>query len=129
MGFDKSSKHVAGRRRGLTDITNAKVEEDKGVTKNLVVSSFRPPPVQVPVHDNIEPKADERGYMMRAVDDIDGRDIGNPLHAAEYAHSMYIHFNKVEKNFRVNPHYMDKQDFINPKMRCILADWLVSPLH
>ena len=130
MGLERASKLVAGKRRGLTDITNVKVEEDKGagVSKKPVMLDSRHH-AQAQDISKVELKKDERVYMDRPVDDIDSRDCRNPLQVSEYAHLMYIHFNEVEKIFRMSPHYMDRQDFINPKMRCILADWLVSSLH
>ncbi|KAJ1436096.1 cyclin-like protein [Ochromonadaceae sp. CCMP2298] len=64
--------------------------------------------------------------MQRAIDDIDGRDVDNPLLVTCYVNEMYEHFNQVERDFNVNCNYMAKQDFVNEKMRSILVDWLVE---
>ena len=123
--MDKAgSKQVAPKRRALGDITNAVADEDfKGVTQN---KKPHKPIVAEHVADTKEQEVDDRAYMQRAVDDIDGRDIDNPLLVTCYVNEMYSHFGDLEKEFQVKHNYMSKQDFVNEKMRSILSDWLVS---
>lgn len=126
-GLEKpSTKPIANKRRALGDITNAVAEEDKGVqNKKPIVFTGRSAPE---IHA-AESKDDDRVYMQRAVDDIDGRDIDNPLLVTTYVNDMYGHFSNLEREYQVRFNYMGKQDFVNEKMRCILADWLVRNDH
>jgi hypothetical protein len=70
----------------------------------------------------------ERSYMLRASDDIDVRDVDNPLLVGDYVNQMYDLFHVQERAMAVNAEYMQSQPFVNEKMRTILVDWLVSPL-
>ena len=72
---------------------------------------------------------EERLYMARPSDDIDARDVDNPLLCTEYVNDMYDIFSGVERDTALNAQYMENQPFINEKMRAILCDWLVSTLH
>lgn len=128
-GVDKASaKPVMSKRRALGDITNAVADEDsKGVAQNKKPPVFKPAVAEVHVAEAKEDMED-RLYMQRAVDDIDGRDNDNPLLCTSVVNQMYDHFAELEKEFMVKWNYMSKQDFVNEKMRCILADWLVSDL-
>lgn len=125
MGVDKaSSKPVMSKRRALGDITNAVADdESKSIAQNKKPLVFKPVAHDVQM---AESKEDDRTYMQRPVDDIDGRDNDNPLLVTTYVNEMYDHFGNLERDFRVSSTYMSKQDFVNEKMRCILADWLVS---
>lgn len=67
-----------------------------------------------------------RPYMLRDADDIDTRDLENPLLCSEYIQRMYEYFLEREKEFSINPNYMANQTYITDKMRTILADWLVE---
>lgn len=124
MGVDKASaKPVMSKRRALGDITNAVADDDsKAIAQNKKPLVFKGPANDVYM---AESKEDDRTYMQRPVDDIDGRDVDNPLLVTTYVNEMYDHFCDMEKKFKVNSNYMSKQDFVNEKMRCILADWLV----
>ena len=130
-----SSKTAAPKRRALGDITNAVGDGDsKGVSQNKRPAVLVKPVAAVPQLMHIaESKEDveveERAYMQRAVDDIDGRDMENPLLATEIVNDLYDHLNDTEREFRIDSNFMAKQDFINEKMRCILADWLVRFFH
>jgi cyclin B len=68
----------------------------------------------------------ERPYMDRPSDDIDARDVDNPLLCTEYVNQMYDNFSVMERDIALNANYMSKQSFINEKMRAILCDWLVE---
>lgn len=125
-GVDKaSSKPVMSKRRALGDITNAVADDDSKVAQNKKPLVYK---ASIPEIHVAEMKQDmeDRAYMQRPVDDIDGRDSDNPLLATAYVNEMYEHFGELEKEFMVKFNYMSKQDFVNEKMRCILADWLVS---
>lgn len=120
------------KRRALGDITNSYADEGprEAISKRpqVSLSSVVPAPVQQDTAMVVsEPtNASERIYMQRSYDDIDSRDNDNPLLATEYINEMYENFNELEQEFRVNPNYMSRQEFINDKMRTILVDWLVS---
>ncbi len=60
------------------------------------------------------------------VDDIDQRDIDDPLCATGYVQDMYQHFRHKELVTSVRPIFMESQPFINERMRAILVDWLVE---
>lgn len=128
MGLEKpSSKPVMSKRRALGDITNAVADEDsKGIQQNKKPIVFKAANADVYMAEAKEQDAPSRDYMLRAVDDIDGRDVDNPLLVTTYVNDMYGHFGDLEREYKVNNNYMSKQDFVNEKMRCILADWLVS---
>jgi hypothetical protein len=117
------SKPMAPKRRALGDITNAVTDDDKNATQNKKPVIFRSAPEMVVEETKME--VDDRAYMQRVVDDIDGRDFDNPLLVTCYVNEMYDHFNDMERDFKVSSNYMSTQDFVNEKMRSILADWLV----
>lgn len=133
MGVEKaSSKPIASKRRALGDITNAVAdEESKGAAQNKKPVVFaRPSAHEMHIAESKEDiDMNDRAYMQRAVDDIDGRDIDNPLLVTTYVNDMYAHFGELEREYMVKHNYMGKQDFVNEKMRCILADWLVSNIY
>jgi hypothetical protein len=126
-GVDKpSSKPAVAKRRALGDITNAVADEDaKSSAQNKKALVFKVEPVAQIAEAKEADFSDDRAYMQRAIDDIDGRDVDNPLLVTCYVNEMYDHFNQVERDFSVNCNYMAKQDFVNEKMRSILVDWLV----
>lgn len=131
MGIEKpSSKPVNTKRRALGDITNSVADDESKVAQNKTPVFVARPSVQE--MQIAESKDDydmmDRPYMQRAVDDIDGRDIDNPLLCTDYVNQMYGHFGVLEREFAVKCNYMAKQDFVNEKMRCILADWLVRTI-
>lgn len=68
----------------------------------------------------------DRPYMDRPSDDIDARDVDNPLLCTEYVNQMYDNFRVMERELALDGQYMAKQSFINEKMRGILCDWLVE---
>lgn len=127
---------AAPKRRALGDITNAYTDDESKTGDNAVKkanNAFVPTTARVTEQsenvfdsDDISSAHEVPDYMKRPVDDIDSRDSDNPLLATEYVNEMYDHFNRLEKDFAVNPVYMAKQDFINEKMRTILVDWLVE---
>jgi hypothetical protein len=120
---------VTTKRRALGDITNAFADgakEDMAAKKpqfNHGVSNNQVEAIQ----ENMDAThGDERIYMQRMCDDVDARDVDNPLLVTCYVNEMYEHFNALEKEFMVSPTYMCKQDYVNEKMRTILVDWLVE---
>jgi Cyclin, N-terminal domain len=60
------------------------------------------------------------------VDNIDERDMDDPLCATEYVQDMYMLFREREPSTSVRPVYMENQPHINERMRSILVDWLVE---
>lgn len=113
-------------RRALGDITNV-ANDSKDVPQVVKPTAIvKSHPENVHIFESEEESAVvDRSYMLRAVDDIDSRDKENPLQASTCVSTMYKHFKVLETKFQVNLNYMDKQDFVNEKMRGILADWLV----
>jgi hypothetical protein len=67
-----------------------------------------------------------RTDMQKPLDVNDSREIVKPKLVTDCVNEMYDHFRELERQFKVSSNYMSKQDFVNEKMRCILADWLVS---
>lgn len=64
--------------------------------------------------------------MQRPADDIDFRDIDNPVLCTSYVNDMYKLFNIMERQAAVDSNYMSSQKFLNASMRSILVDWLVE---
>jgi hypothetical protein len=126
---------AAKRRQFGRDITNATVDvpaSDKASFKlsmppaPAAVNSARVDDIMVECFDSNDQSNEDRSYMDRPCDDIDARDIDNPLLCTEYVNQMYDNFSVMEKEYALTPDYMSKQQFINEKMRAILCDWLVS---
>jgi len=65
-------------------------------------------------------------HYRREADDIDARDVNNPLMVTEYVVEIYQHLRSKELQMSVNPTYMERQPHINEKMRAILIDWLIE---
>lgn len=65
-------------------------------------------------------------HYRREADDIDARDVNNPLMVTEYVTEIYQHLRSKELQMSVNPTYMERQPHINEKMRAILIDWLIE---
>lgn len=49
-----------------------------------------------------------------------------PAWCAPYKQDIYSYFRKIERNFRPNANYMEKQSDITLNMRSVLVDWLVE---
>jgi hypothetical protein len=119
------------RRQFGRDITNSTVN-DSVSDKNSFKPTFLAPPPAVTARaedimiDGMSSAYDDRSYMERPSDDIDARDVDNPLLCTDYVNQMYDNFAVMEKEYALSPDYMSKQSFINEKMRAILCDWLVS---
>jgi len=120
----------------LGDITNAVVDDDVRSAANnkkplfaIATQSHTTEQRELEKASSQNHIADDREYMQRVIDDIDGRDADNPLLVTCYVNELYDHFNELEKEFRVSSTYMAKQEFVNDKMRCILVDWLVRCIH
>lgn len=118
------------RRRALGDITNAFAGENRdqnNANKRPQFNSVANNPPAIPqTNEVLDAEIGERSYMNRPCDNIDAKDVNNPLLVTGYVNEMYDHFNELEQQFAVNPTYMNKQDFVNEKMRIILVDWLVE---
>ena len=126
---DDSQLGRAKKRRVLGDITNLPVTlPAKNDSKKPAVLKKEPSPViDVPkAAKEIDPMLSDREYMRRVADDIDLRDNKNPTLATCYVKEMYDNFAVLEKKFSPSATYMTNQPYINPKMRKILVDWLVS---
>lgn len=71
--------------------------------------------------------SDKSNYQYTGqLDDIDLRDIDDPLCVTDYVQDMYDHFRIKEEDTSVKPLYMERQPYINEKMRSILVDWLIE---
>ena len=118
---------VNSKRRALGDITNSFADGVGDVAAKKPQFNSGPPPAEA----MSEKPVDDRVYMQRMCDDVDARDVDNPLLCTTYVNEMYEHFGQAERDFQVEAAYMTKQDYVNEKMRTILVDWLVrnSPLH
>lgn len=69
-----------------------------------------------------------RIYMRRSAVNIDEGDYNDPIFCSGYINDMYALFLSQENEYRVSASYMSNQASINPRMRCILIDWLVRLL-
>jgi cyclin B len=58
--------------------------------------------------------------------ETDAQHADNPQHVIEYLPDIMRTLEKGEKMYMVTPGYMECQAHVNPKMRGILVDWLVS---
>ena len=106
------------RRRALGDITNA---VEVPIFRTVIAEQTQEATVE-----SKENNEDGRAYMQRSIDDIDERDVNNPLLATVVVNEMYDNFNEQEKEFQLNFNYMMQQVHITEKMRSVLVDWLVS---
>jgi cyclin B len=126
------------KRRVLGDITNAYAgnddAKDKGIKKTVFTSvsssmnTFRNTDnVAIDTARSMTTEIDtDRTYMLRPSDDIDARDVDNPLLCTAMVNEMYEHFGQLERKMMINPEYMTTHQYINEKMRTILIDWLVE---
>lgn len=119
------------KRRVLGDITNSNVENENIDSKKIL--DIKKPVSQsitnenlAPSNSNIQTYMDDRPYMNRPCDDIDNRDMHNPLSVSAFVNDIYDHFRALEKQYKVDENYMSHQELINDKMRCVLIDWLVE---
>jgi len=53
-------------------------------------------------------------------------DVGNPQHVAEYAQDIFKVMKREEPVLLPSSTYMERQVYVNAKMRAILVDWLVD---
>ncbi len=60
------------------------------------------------------------------LDNIDNRDMNDPLCVTEYVMDIYEHYHEKETSTSVKPIYMERQPHINERMRSILIDWLIE---
>jgi len=131
-GSSKGGDPAAKRRQFGRDITNSTIDVPVA-DKNVFKPSFPPAPAAATTArvddimlDGLNSSNEDRTYMDRPSDDIDARDVDNPLLCTDYVNQMYDNFAVMEKEYALAPEYMSKQSFINEKMRAILCDWLVS---
>jgi hypothetical protein len=125
----------AARRRPLGDISNlapaGRLPDAKRQAGHL------PPPLPEPsVCDSVQTMGsalsvcssmdDPRVYMRREADNIDSRDVDNPLLCTEVVNEMYDSFRRIEIEDGVDCAYMTNQAHVNEKMRTILIDWLIE---
>mgnify|MGYP006077019877 CR=1 FL=1 len=117
---ESRSRRVFGR-----DITNATTAAPTTASLNKPVVFSMPGAQQAAMEVN--PAFAGRDYMQRPADDIDSRDMGNPLLATTYVNEMYDNFAVLEREIQVNSNYMkETQAHISEKMRAILVDWMVE---
>lgn len=120
-------------RRPLGDISNLAPKVPANDAKKVTAAPPLPEPF---VTDSIQSLAsahsvstsidDSRPYMRRDADNIDSRDLSNPLLCTEVVNEMYESFRRTELEIKVDSNYMSSQVHVNEKMRTILIDWLVS---
>lgn len=135
---NKTADYVSGKPELATkrtrtfgrDLTNANGNGDADTSKVIKPSDSSAPvissDINIKMDDDVQMEDEERPYMSRPSDDIDVRDIENPLLCTEYVNEMYDIFSNLERDVALNPEYMSNQPFINEKMRAILCDWLVE---
>ncbi len=69
----------------------------------------------------------EKSYQYTGqLDDIDRRDMDDPLCATAYVNELYDHFRMKEEETSAKPTYMEAQPNISARMRTILIDWLIE---
>jgi G2/mitotic-specific cyclin-B, other len=128
---DVTKKGSSTRRRPLGDITNAEALPlpplrpttnaplpQCASTSDILMTEALP--------EEVETIEVDRPYMNREVDDIDARDADNAVLCSTYVEAMYEGFWETEAQFQVSPDYLDRQPYINTKMRAVLIDWLVD---
>ena len=99
-----------------------------------MTSAAVPAPVARPAeptdetHYDDEMDMESKVHMQRPADDIDSRDMGNPLLCTVYVNEMYnLFFDQERQMAAAHPsNYMPTQPHINEKMRCILVDWMIE---
>lgn len=131
MEIDAPQLPATRTRRPLGDISNLAPKLSAGDAKKMAV----PPLPEPSVADSVQSIAsalsvsssidDARPYMRRDADNIDSRDIENPLLCTEVVNEMYENFKRIENEIKVDCNYMSNQAHVNEKMRTILIDWLV----
>jgi hypothetical protein len=126
------SAPIARTRRPLGDISNFAAQERVMDVKRTIQQA---PPLPeaytevVPIIPMAVQMDDDRLYMRREADNIDIRDVDNPLLCTEVVNDMYDNFRRIEMEIRVDNNYMTTQPHVNDKMRAILVDWLVSAAY
>jgi G2/mitotic-specific cyclin-B, other len=123
------------RRRPLGDITNTEALPLPPVrptfsqplpqcasTSDILITET----TQDPEEEVVETIEVDRPYMNREVDDIDARDADNALLCSTYVDAMYESFWEIEAEFQVASDYLERQPYLNTKMRAVLIDWLVD---
>ncbi|CAK9440365.1 uncharacterized protein LODBEIA_P44650 [Lodderomyces beijingensis] len=58
--------------------------------------------------------------------DLDEEDHDDPLMASEYVGEIFTYFYELETRMLPDPHYVQNQKNLKPKMRSILVDWMVE---
>lgn len=128
--INKAQGVLNQKRRALGDITNSHTdvtEPSSAVIKPATIQSSLPPAAPFPSIPTVTNNTNNpRPYMNRPYDNIDNRDMENPLSVSAYVNDMYEHFRALEKQYKVDENYMSRQELINDKMRCVLIDWLVE---
>ena len=93
----------------------------------FVINEEREPSFDHYLSQRARLKADPKSYQITGnADNIDERDVEDPLCCTEYVADMYTHFREKEASTSVRPTFMESQSYINERMRSILVDWLVQ---
>lgn len=58
--------------------------------------------------------------------DIDSSDVGDPMFCSAYVQETYDYLREKEVQDAIDPHYMDRQTHVSPRMRMVLVDWMVE---
>jgi len=123
---------VARTQSNVNENSRSFKRSDGNVNDNVmrvdlgVQQTFMPQPA---VQENFPPSALESDYSYQftgQTDDIDAHVADNPLYVTDYVDDMYNHFRQQEVEKQVLSNYMERQQYINSKMRAILVDWLVE---
>jgi len=123
---------VARTQSNVNENSRSFKRSDGNVNDNVmrvdlgVQQTFMPQPA---VQENFPPSALGSDYSYQftgQTDDIDAHVADNPLYVTDYVDDMYNHFRQQEVEKQVLSNYMERQQYINSKMRAILVDWLVE---
>jgi len=58
--------------------------------------------------------------------DIDSPDVGDPMFCSTYVQEVYDYLRAKEIEDAIDPDYMSRQQFVSPRMRAVLIDWMVE---
>jgi len=132
---DKRSVGIENNKQPLVDKRNTTMGGGKQlveIAKKLTRSaSIAIPTTTVSTKESVEPKArssDAKEVIDRSsIIDIDACDEDNPLHAAEYVRDIYRYLFYLERRQPIRADYLTESGSeVTPRMRSILADWLIQ---
>ena len=120
------------KKRNIPLVSKRQIGQSKHVEANKLEVQVEKQPVptastsQAQNHQGIE-GVDRASYQFTGqLDDIDSRDMNDPLCVTGYVMDIYEHYHEKEAFTSVKPIYMERQPHINERMRSILIDWLIE---